>query len=702
MVCRLAISVVVSCSWMLGYGQQKTITPEDLVDLRYVVDAQISPDGKSVAFVVGLQNGWSGPRDPHIWIVGTDGRSAPRPFVVSKEGEFSPRWSPDGRFLAFLSHRPNPLKLGDLIGQEKITQVIRQLESEQEKQPREKLKENAPEPFPKMPGTGAEEEDNTQLWMIRMDAGEAVPLTQVDGSVQNFEWSPDGSKIAFTVKDPLTENEKVRRKRKDDAQHVDHALKLARLWVLDFKTGIVRKIGTLDFNVNDLDWSPDGKQLLLRVSKSGRPLDIWYRNKVVIINAESGAITRRVSETAGPMDVRWSPDGLTVAFANLSHSEISELPVLAPAQEGGRELTIGEQYHGTIWAMRWTGPKELIAESLEGTSAKLIAIDSRSGSIRTLANLMAEGPDYSVSADGRKVAFIGQEFSSPSNVWVMEMGGTPRRLTNLHPQVASWNLGSGREITWKNKRDGQAIYGVLITPPEYTEGKRYPLIVDVHGGPEWAWWSGWAGSWHEWGQLLASHGYAVLMPNPRGSDGQGPKFAEAVHADWGGMDFEDILSGVDDLVDKGIADPDRLGIGGWSYGGFMSSWAIGHTTRFKAAVIGAAVTDLISFYGSTDITPNFPAVYFDGPPQANRKLYEAHSPLSFAQNAKTPSLILHGEADPRVPATQGWELYNALQDAGVKTELVTYPREPHGIREPEHEKDVLTRVLAWYDKHLKP
>ncbi len=701
MVRGLAMNIVVICSWLLSYGQpQRVIAPQDLVDLRYVADAQISPDGRSVAFVVGLQNGWSGPRDPHIWIVATDGKTAPRPFVASQEGESSPRWSPDGRFLAFLSSRPNPFKPGDLSGHEKIAQLVRQLESEREKKPQENLKENSPESFRKMPG-GAEEEGNTQLWMLRVDGGEAVPLTQVDGSVQSFAWSPDGSRIAFTVKDPLTEDEKAKRQRKDDAQYVDHDLKLARLWLLDFKTGVVRKLGAPDSNVNDLDWSPDGKQLALRISKSGRPLDIWYRNQVVIVDIESNTIVRRVSEKAGPMAVRWSPDGSTLAFANLSQSGISELPVLAAAG-GSTERTVGEQYHGTIWAMRWRSPKELIAESLEGTSAKLIAIDSQSGSIRTLASLMAEGPDFSVSSDGSKVAFIGQEFSSPSNVWVTQVGGTPQRLTNLHPQVASWSLGSGREITWKNKRDGQAVYGVLITPAGYTGGKRYPLVVDVHGGPEWAWWSGWAGSWHEWGQLLASHGYAVLMPNPRGSDGQGSKFAEAVHADWGGMDFEDILSGVDDLVAKGIADPDRLGIGGWSYGGFMSSWAIGHTTRFKAAVIGAAVTDLTSFYGSTDITPNFPAVYFDGPPQANRQLYDAHSPLNFAHHAKTPSLILHGEADPRVPATQGWELYHALQDAGVETELVTYPREPHGIREPGHEKDVLARVLAWYDKHLKP
>ena len=690
----LTVGALVWCLLGVSSAQSaKSISPQDLVNLRYVGDAQISPDGKTVAFVVGLQNGWSDPREPHIWIVATDGKSPARPFVVSNEGESSPRWSPDGRVLAFLSARPDPFKPEDLLGDDKVAQIAKDLAQElQKKAPRV-------EPPTSVPETSAESPHENQLWMIRMDGGESVPLTHSNGNVQKFAWSPDGSKVAFTVQDPVTDEEKAKRKRKDDAKQVDHDLKLARLWILDFETGKTRALSPGEFNVNDLDWSPDGKQLVLRVSRSAQPLQFWYRNKVAIVDASSGKIDRWISERAGPIDIRWSPDGKTLAFAKLSPLGISNVPLLAAAQGG--ELLVGENYRGTIWSMRWRNIHELIAEGIEGTSAKLLAIDATSGNVSQLASLMAEGPDFSVSADGRMVAYIGQEFCSPSNVWVLDIADGPRKLTNLHPQVSTWKLGAAREVSWKNKKDGTTMYGVLVLPAGYVEGKRYPLVVDIHGGPEWAWWSGWAGSWHEWGQFLASHGYAVLMPNPRGSDGQGSPFAEAVHKDWGGMDFEDVMSGVDDLIEKGIADPDRLGIGGWSYGGFMSSWAVGHTTRFKAAVIGAAVTDLTSFYGSTDITPDFPGVYFDGPPYAHREVYEAHSPISFVQNAKTPSLILHGEADPRVPTTQGWEFYNALKDLGIETEMVTYPREPHGINEPEHEKDLLTRVLAWYDKHLK-
>lgn len=694
MLRRFVVTVVVCSLTAVSAAQStKDISPQDLVNLRYVGDAQVSPDGKTIAFVVGRQGGWSDPREPHIWIVATDGKSPARPFVVSKEGETSPRWSPDGRVLAFLSARPDAYQSEDLVGDDKLAKIAKELTAEPER------KTPKVEPPTTMPEKSSEPSHENQLWMIRMDGGESVPVTHANGGVQKFAWSPDGSKIAFSVQDPASDDEKAKRDRKDDAKHIDHDLKLARLWILDFQTGKTRQLSPGEFNVNDLDWSPDGKQLVLRVSKSAQPLQFWYRNKVAIVDANTGKIERWVSERAGPLDVRWSSDGKMLAFAKLSPSGISNLPVLASGQ-GGEQL-VGEKYRGTIWSMRWRNAKELVAESIEGTSAKLLAIDSTTGNVRPLASLMAEGPDFSVSADGRTVAYIAEEFSSPSNVWVLDQTGSPRKLTNLHPQVSSWKLGTARVASWKNKKDGTTIYGVLVLPTDYVEGKRYPLVVDIHGGPEWAWWSGWAGSWHEWGQFLASHGYAVLMPNPRGSDGQGSAFAEAVHKDWGGMDFEDVMSGVDDLIAKGIADPDRLGIGGWSYGGFMSSWAVGHTTRFKAAVIGAAVTDLISFYGSTDITPDFPSVYFDGPPYAQRQLYEAHSPLSFVQNVKTPSLILHGESDPRVPTTQGWEFYNALKDLGVETEMVTYPREPHGINEPEHEKDLLTRVLAWYDKHLK-
>jgi dipeptidyl aminopeptidase/acylaminoacyl peptidase len=696
---RRAVMTAVCCFLLtlacVAQGK-KTISPEDLLDLRDVGSPQISPDGKWVAFVVGLQGGWAGPKEPHIWLVSTSGKTPPRVFTASPQGESSPRWSPDGRYLAFISKRPNPLKARDLVGDEKTASLVRQMEQEASREKAEDQSKKASNP------TAAETAEPTgQIWMMRMDGGEAIPVTAAKGNVQAFEWSPDGSMIAFTVGDPVTEEEKSKQARKDDAVSVDHNYKFARLWTLSFATGIAKRVLSQDVNVNGITWSPDGKQIAVVISDTPRPVDYWYRSKLIIVDRESGKTTRTVSEQAAVSDVRWSPDGRNLVFGNLTPSAITERPTITPTA-GGELHTLDDGYRGTIASYRWLpDSRQLLAWSLEGTEGKLLLIDTQTGKMSHLATTNGEIPEFSVSADGQTVAVLAQEFTSPSEIWVLEMGKAPRQITSFHQEVASWNLGNARQISWKNRKDGQTIYGILITPPGDEEGKPHPTVVQIHGGPEWAWWSGWLGSWHEWGQLLASHGYVVLLPNPRGSDGQGWEFVESVHQDWGGMDFEDVMSGVDDLVAKKIADPTRLGIGGWSYGGFMSSWAVTHTDRFKAAVIGAAVTDLISFAGTTDITPSFTERYFSGIPFMHWQMYTTHSPLTYLQNCKTPSLILHGEADPRVPTSQGWEFYNGLKMLGVPTEMVTYPREPHGINERAHEADVLTRVLGWYDQHLK-
>ena len=675
------------------WGQPRhTITVDDILNLRDVSDAQISPDGKWVAFVVGAEGGWSGPRDPHIWMVATDGKSAAHPFAASAQGETSPRWSPDGRFLAFLSKRPRTFKAQELTGEPLLApfaeRAMASAKSDVEK-PADEMK-------------GAEGEYPDQIWIMPMAGGEALPLTRTKGSVQSFFWSPDGSMIAFTVKDPLTPEEKTKQEHKDDSIFVDHDYKFSRFWLLDFKAGTAKPLISQDMNVNSVAWSPDGKQLALRTSRTPRMVDYWWRNRLILVDRASGKILRTLDDQASSMDVHFSPDGHSIAFGQFTPSGISARPVVV-SLPGGAPRTLDDRYSGTVWSTQWRpDSRQLIAEALEGTTAKFLTIDPQSRKTATLASLNAEGPDFTISADGQKIAFIAQTPESPSNVWVMESGTIPVQLTHLHPKVATWNLGSAREITWKNEKDGKTIYGVLVTPPGFTEGKKYPTVVQVHGGPEWAWWTGWLGSWHEWAQMLASHGYVVLLPDPRGSDGQGWQFAEAVQDDWGGMDFEDIMSGVDYLVSKSIADPDRLGIGGWSYGGFMSAWAVTHTNRFKAAVVGAAVTDLVSFSLTSDVSPSFPDVYFDGPPFRNWQLYAAHSPLTFLPNAKTPSLILHGAADPRVPPSQGLEFYNGLQFLGVPSELVLYPREPHGISERAHQADVLARVLAWYGEYLRP
>jgi dipeptidyl aminopeptidase/acylaminoacyl peptidase len=654
--------VVVFCALAalgLWAEEKRTAKPEDFVDIRGVSDVQISPDGKWVAFVVtepADPKKPEKPRDPNIWLVPADGSASARLFAASGKSDTSPRWSPDGRSLAFLSNRGEPI--------------------------------------------GEEKEARNQIYLLRTDGGEAEQLTWAKGGVNQFKWSRDAAFIAFTSTDPPTEEEEKKKKMRDDAVYADHDYKYARLWVLTLADRKAEQVTRQDFHVSEFAMSPDGRELALRVARTPRLDDVFWQASLVVVRRLTGEVVRTLSESSGGF-FDWSPDGQTIAFAEYTPARISSWLAVAPAS-GGPARYILKDYRGTLWNFSWApDSKTLLAESQEGTKAKFLSLDTASGALTRLADVIAPGPAFSVSADGRTIAYLQQAGDSPTEVWALTLGQSPRRLTGLHPQMASLRLGEVKEITWKNKKDGQTIYGVLITPPDFKPGQRYPTVVQVHGGPQWAWWSGWHGSWHEWGQLLASNGYVVFLPNPRGSTGQGWQFAEANRDDWGGGDLEDIQDGVDSLIEQKIADPERLGIGGWSYGGFMTSWTVTQTNRFKAAVVGAAVTNLFSFNGTTDITPSFLRNYFLDIPFRRRQAYDTHSAMTFLQNCKTPSLVLHGEADLRVPVSQGWEFYNGLKALGVETEMVVYPREPHGIGERAHQLDLLKRVLAWYDKHLK-
>jgi dipeptidyl aminopeptidase/acylaminoacyl peptidase len=647
-------------------AEKRPVAPEDLADIRKASDPQISPDGRRVAFVVTEPGDPKKPkeeRDSNIWVVPADGGAPPRLFAAGPQSDTSPRWSPDGRFLAFLSNRGGPAADA---GQDEAAA-------------------------------------KSQIYLLRTDGGEAEPLTSFKGGVERLKWSSDGSLIAFTVKDPPTEEEERRAKDRDDAVHVDHDYKFARLWVLSMADRKAKQVTRQDLNVNDFSWSPDGRELAASVSATPRLDDVYWHASLIVVGRQTGEIARRLSERVAdfPSARAWSPDGKAIAFMELAPSDITGWPALAPAA-GGAVRRLLADYRGTPWGLEWAGDgRHLIVEGIEGTVTRLVHLDTATGAVTRIADALQPGPAaFSVSADGRTVAYLSQSAVGPDEVWAASVGKPPRRLTTLNPPIASLRLGEVSEITWKNRKDGMTIYGVLVTPPGFRPGRPYPTVVEIHGGPQWAWWSGWLGSWHEWAQLLASHGYVVLLPNPRGSDGQGLAFIEANRDDWGGRDLQDIMDGVDDLIDRKVADPERLGIGGWSYGGFMTSWAITQTGRFKAAVVGAAVTNLVSFHGTTDITPSFLKSYFLDLPYRRRSPYDAHSAMTFVQNCRTPSLVLHGEADLRVPVSQGWEFYTALRQLGVETEMVVYPREPHPIGERAHQIDVQRRVLAWFDAHL--
>jgi dipeptidyl aminopeptidase/acylaminoacyl peptidase len=534
--------------------------------------------------------------------------------------------------------------------------------------------------------------------MIPLHGGEAVPLTAIRGGVKSFKWSPDGTRLAFVRKDQDTKEEEERKQRKKDEIEVDKNYKFDRLWVYEIRTQQARLVTQADMNIDDFDWSPDGGRFLARVSPTPRIDDYWRVSTVVVLNSSTGAVEKTLLNHAAPMQVRWSPDGRRAAIAKLSPKAITSVPILYDVETGAQTI-VGESYPATIEAMEWDADaRTLTASAVEGTSAVFLSVDAKSGSVQRLTASTGPSEHFTVSRDGQAIGYVGENPEHPAEVYVRSRG-KEAMLTNTNPQVKTWKLGRTEELSWKSSKDGTAVHGVLLLPTDYKKGKRYKTVVHVHGGPEEAWTAGFHGSWYDWGAVLASHGYAVLLPNPRGSDGAGVAFTEANYRDWGVGDLQDILDGVDLLIARGIADPDRLAIGGWSFGGFMTSWAVTHTDRFKAAVVGAAVTDLFTMATTTDIAPSYLNSYY-GDLAGNRKLYDEHSPVRFVDRCHTPTLVMHGEADVRVPISQGEEFYIALRLLERPVEMIRYPREPHIFHEMEHQRDSLERMLKWYETYL--
>lgn len=641
--------------------RSKPITPLGVVTLKKVSDPQLSPDGKWIAYVVETPVRAGEHKNAHIWLVSTSNGAPERPFILSGPSDTSPRWSPDGSHIAFLSDRPQPMQDSSA--------------------PAEKA-----------------EKPELQIWLMPVNGGEALPLTHMPGGVKDLKWSKDGNSIAFIHQDQDSQSDKGRKERKEDQVVVGRDYKFDRLWIYQFATRQARQLTRDGVNIDDFDWSPDGAKLVARISPTPNINDYWYVSKIVVINAASGEIEKTLSDHAFSTNVRWSPKGDKISYANMTAKRIAGVPTVYDLRLGA-ETVLAPSFMGTVWAMEWnpTGAS-LIGEAIQGTHALFAKLEIAAGQTEKLDDVIAEGGDFVLSHDGQTIAYLGQAFDQPTEIWTRSANEN-RVRTHTNTQVDEWQLGKVQEVNWSSSKDKTRINGVLILPWNYQPGKSYKTIVQIHGGPEWAWWAGWLASWHEWAQLLASHGYVVLLPNPRGSDGQGTAFAEANFGDWGGRDFDDIMDGVDMLVKEKIADPTQLGIGGWSYGGFMTSWAVTHTDRFKAAVIGAPVTDLFGMSTTTDIAPSFLTDYF-GDFFSQRRVYDDHSPMRYIDRCHTPALILHGEADTRVPTFQGQEFYNGLRFLGRETEMVRYPREPHVFAERDHQRDLLERILAWYDAHL--
>ena len=561
----------------------------------------------------------------------------PRQYTYSAKSEDHARWSNDGKRLAFLSDR----------------------------------------------------DQATQIYIMPAGGGEAIALTRGKRAVQSFEWSPDGKQLALLAVDPKTDAEQKREDDKDDAHPVDRTQDRSHLWLADVATGALRPLLGAPWSIGDVQWLPNGDGLV--VVATDHPESDQETNRIFVVKASDGTM-RPVATPSGPFNrLHVSPDGKHVAFVGARGDGPSAHDLYVVSTDGGtpRNLT-GASIDRPVEAYAWRSDGTLLVATTDGFRTALWTLDTLGKGTRLVLPGMKVG-DVALSSAGT-IAFIGESATQPPELWTWDGTTTPRRVSSFNPSFEHLALIKPTLLTYRSF-DGREIEAALVAP---AGGTHLPTIVHVHGGPT----GNWSDQLDSWDQLLAAAGYAVFSPNIRGSTGYGYDFAVRNRGDWGGGDFKDIMAGVDYLIQRGIADPDRLGIAGWSYGGYMAEWAITQTTRFKAAVSGAGLSDLASEYGTED----HPAYdeWFYGLPYEKPEGFRRSSPLTYVKNARTPTLILQGDNDVIDPMGQSQELYRALKRYGVTTELVVYPREGHGFHEEKHLIDRLRRIVAWFDQYMGP
>jgi dipeptidyl aminopeptidase/acylaminoacyl peptidase len=607
--------------------------------------AAISPDGKQVAWVEITKGG------PVIFVSAVGG-GTPRRITAGGRSESAVAWSPDSRQIAFLADAATP-------GQ-------------------------------------------PQVYVAPAAGGPPRKLTNMKGFLAAPGWSPDGKTIAFL----LTENAERAAgplvAEKAQTGVIKEAVTEQRLALIDAAGGKVRQISPADMYVYEYAWSPDGKSFVTTAAH-GNGDNNWYVAQIYTIPAAGGEMK---SIYKPPVDSQiavpaWSADGKSVAFISGIMSDEGSVggDIFIVAAEGGeaRNITPGMKASAS-WLTFPAGGKILFGEKEDGESGIAI-VDVASGSIQALTHepgVLASGSGTAISlaADGKTSAVIRHSLAHPPEVWAGPIGEWKQITSRNAGLKPAW--GEAKSIHWQS--DGFNLQGWLLYPVDFDSAKKYPMVVQVHGGPSSMQHSAWPDV-HSFGVALSAAGYFVFMPNPRGSFGQGEAFTRANVKDFGYGDFRDIITGVDQALKEAPIDEHRLGITGWSYGGYMTMWAVTQTNRFAAAVAGAGLANFQSYYGENQIdkwmVPFFGASVYDDP-----QVYAKSSPITFIKNAKTPTLVLVGDSDGECPTPQSYEFWHALKTIGTETELVVYEHEGHMFADPAHQRDVIERVAAWFNQKL--
>jgi len=662
----------------LGFGQvalsaqqpaKRPVMIDDFARLKSVGDPQLSPDGRWVAYTVSTIDLEKDKRDTDLWMVGWDGGDEIR-LTSSPEGESRPRWSPDNRFLAFLASR----------------------------------------------GDEDQKKKGSQVWLLDRRGGEALRLTDIKGGVSDYAWSPDGKRLALVVNDPNPDDDPEKKegwKRKTkppvliDRYHFKEdregylVNRHEHLWVYDLETRKGEAITSGAYDERSPVWSPDGRSIAFVSNRAPDP-DRSGDTNVYVIEARPGAEPRPVTTFPGPDGGRpaWSPDGQWIACLQGDEPRfyaynLNKLAVVPAAGGAARVLTpaLDRAVDDPIW---WSADGQSLVFAVEDDRASYVArISASGGAVEKLTGGRRVVSSLSLGSDG-KTALLTATAAELPEVHALENGAFRRLSHQNDAWLSEVELGTTEDFTSKSK-DGTVVNSLLTKPAGFKPGQKYPLLLLIHGGPN-------GQDEHSFSfdhELFAAQGYVVLAVNYRGSSGRGSAFQKAIYGDWCHKEVIDLIGAVDEAIRVGVADPERLGLGGWSYGGILTDATIAVDQRFKAGVSGAGSSLQLTMYGTDQYILQYEQEL--GPPWKGLEPWlKVSAAFLHADRIKTPTLFMCGEKDFNVPIAGSEQMYQALKSRGIDTQLVVYPGQFHGITTPSYVRDRYERRLAWYNKYLKP
>jgi len=661
---RTVAVLAVTLASPLSAQSPRTLEVDDLFAVRSVGDPQISPDGDWVAYTVGRTILEDEKSETRIWMIPAEGGAA-IPMTAEGYSASRPRWSPDGKYLSFMASK---------------------------------------------------DEEKTQVWTLNRLGGEAQQLTDVKQGVSSYDWSPDGTRLILAIQDPEEEDEREgEEKRETETREpwVIDRLQFKRdrtgyltgnrhthLYVFDVATKALTQITSGDYDESQAVWSPDGTRVAFVSNRTEDPdanfnSDIWI---VAADNTDKGQTLLQVTTNPGSdTSPAWSPDGKWIAYVTVTQPEIiwyATNHLALVSSSGGEPRLLTVQVDRNFSGPRFSTDGRSIYARLEDSAENHpVRVNVGNGRVERLASGGLAVREFAMGPDRVMAALVGH-LDRPDEIFMVERDGL-RQLTHENGEwLAGLRLAEVKNVQFPSK-DGTEIEGFIYLPPGYQEGLRYPTLLRIHGGPV----SQFSHRFNFEAQLFAANGYVVVTVNPRGSSGYGQEFSKAIWADWGNKDYEDVMAGVDYAIEQGYADPDRLGVGGWSYGGILTNYVITKTQRFKGAITGASEVLYVANYGHDHYQRHWEAEL--GLPWENREAWERISPFNSVERIVTPTLIMGGERDWNVPILNSEQLYQALRRLGRGTQLVVYPGQPHGLRVPSYQKDRLERYLAWYDKYVK-